>query len=84
MMEPPLLAATNRFATALAMSQVPRKLVLKMVFHSPSCWSNGVRTGPARHRRHVITHEDMRRYKKIGMFAELFAHGCNVLWNCHS
>lgn len=34
MMEPPLFDATNRFATALDISHVPRKFVLKMVFHS--------------------------------------------------
>lgn len=46
-MEPPLFAATNRFDTALDMSHVPRKLVLKMAFHSCSSWSMGVLTGPA-------------------------------------
>lgn len=51
MMEPPRLAATNRFATALDMSHVPRKFVFKMVFHSLSSWFNGDRTGPARNVR---------------------------------
>ena len=34
MMEPPRFAPTNRFATALDISHVPRKFVFMMAFHS--------------------------------------------------